>query len=146
MTPQRPSNYYPFSIRPKSLPKVTHGRTNVKRETPTSPKQPKSGAGQGVRLHSMGVWQGVAMDLKFQPGPPCLTLLCPVGGLPLRRPYGRFRGGPPAGWVACGRLLPLQSRHAVRLCCIVGRNRLIWGLNQNNEMLFKIIVEFLMTP
>jgi len=30
----------------------------------------------------MGVWQGVAMDsLKFHPGPACLTLLCPVGGL-----------------------------------------------------------------
>jgi hypothetical protein len=30
---------------------------------------------------SIAVWQGVAMDsLKFDPGLPCPTLLCPVGG------------------------------------------------------------------
>jgi hypothetical protein len=27
---------------------------------------------------------------------------------------GRFRGGPPTGWVACGRLLPPWIPHAVR--------------------------------
>jgi hypothetical protein len=38
-------------------------------------------------------------------------------GLPkvLPRPYDRVRGGPPAGWAACGRLLPLWIPHAVRL-------------------------------
>jgi hypothetical protein len=35
-------------------------------------------------------------SLKFFPGPPCPTLL------PLKRLYGRFRGGPPARWTACG--------------------------------------------
>jgi hypothetical protein len=36
----------------------------------------------------MGAWQGVAMDsLKFHPGLLCLNLLCPVGGLPLKRPF-----------------------------------------------------------
>jgi hypothetical protein len=42
----------------------------------------------------IGVWQGVAMNsLKFHPGPPCHTLLCPVGGPHLKRAYSRFRGG-----------------------------------------------------
>jgi len=46
---------------------------------------------------SMGVWQGVAMgSLKFYPGLPRPTLLCPEGGPPPKRPYGRFMGGPPA--------------------------------------------------
>jgi hypothetical protein len=59
------------------------------------------------RLGAMGAWQGVAMDsLKFHPGPPCPTLLCPAGGPSLKRPYGRFRGDPHAGQAACGRLLP----------------------------------------
>jgi hypothetical protein len=50
------------------------------------------------------VWQGVAMDsLKFHPGPACPTLL---------RPAGRFGGGPPAGLVACGRLLPFWKPYA----------------------------------
>jgi hypothetical protein len=41
----------------------------------------------------MGVWQGVAMDsLKFHQGPPCPSLLRLMGGPPLKRPYGRFRG------------------------------------------------------
>jgi hypothetical protein len=41
----------------------------------------------------MGVWQGVAMHtLKFHPGPPCPTLLRPMGGLPLKQAYGCFRG------------------------------------------------------
>jgi hypothetical protein len=46
----------------------------------------------------MGVRQGVAMDsLKFYLGPPCLTLLRPAVGPPLKRPYGRFRGHPQPG-------------------------------------------------
>jgi hypothetical protein len=64
----------------------------------------------------MSVWQGVVMDsLEFHTGPPCPTLLCPVGGAPLKRPYGRFWGGPPARQVACGRLLPFCTAHAVHL-------------------------------
>jgi hypothetical protein len=49
----------------------------------------------------MGVWQGVAIDsLKFRPGLPCPTLLRPLDGPPLKRPYC-FRDGPPARRVAC---------------------------------------------
>jgi hypothetical protein len=58
-------------------------------------------------MEDVGVWQGVAMDsLKFYPGPPCLTLLCPAGGSTLKRALKRFMGGPPVGWVAYGHLLP----------------------------------------
>jgi hypothetical protein len=65
----------------------------------------------------MGVWQGMAMDsLNFHLGPPCPTLLRPAGGPSLKRPYGCFRDGPPAGRVACGCLLPLCTPHAVRPC------------------------------
>jgi hypothetical protein len=32
-------------------------------------------------------------SLKFNLGPPYPTLLCPAGGLPLKWPYGHFRGG-----------------------------------------------------
>jgi hypothetical protein len=54
-------------------------------------------------LLCMGVWQGVAMDsLKFHPGPPFPTLLCPVGGPPTRR-------------AACGRFLLPWTPHAERL-------------------------------
>jgi hypothetical protein len=64
----------------------------------------------------IGVWHGVAVDsLKFHPGPPCPTLLCPVDGPVLERPYNRFRDGPLAKRVACGRLLPLWTPDAVRL-------------------------------
>jgi hypothetical protein len=63
-----------------------------------------------AKLQAMGVWQEVAMDfLKFHPGSPCPTLLRPVGGPPLKRPYGRFRGGPPSGRAACSRLLALRT-------------------------------------
>jgi len=56
---------------------------------------------------NMGIGQGVAMDsLKFHPGLPCPTLLPPAGGPPPERPYDCFRGCPPAGWAACGCLLP----------------------------------------
>jgi hypothetical protein len=41
---------------------------------------------------SMGVWQGVTMEsLKFHPGLPCPTLLRPVDGPHLKRPYSHFR-------------------------------------------------------
>jgi hypothetical protein len=57
----------------------------------------------------MGVWQGVAMD----PGPSCPTLLCPVGGPPLKWPYSHFRNGQSAGQAACSHLLPTWTPHAV---------------------------------
>jgi hypothetical protein len=63
-------------------------------------------------MSHMGVWQGVDMDsLKFHLGPPCPTCLRPVGRPLLKRPYGRFRGGPPVGWAAGGRVLPLWTSH-----------------------------------
>jgi hypothetical protein len=41
----------------------------------------------------MGIWQGVAMDfLKFQPGPPCPTLLRLVAGPPLHIKVFTFDG------------------------------------------------------
>jgi hypothetical protein len=47
---------------------------------------------------TMFKWQGVAMDpLKFHTGPPCPTLLCPVGRPPLKQLYGRFRSSPQGG-------------------------------------------------
>jgi hypothetical protein len=73
---------------------------------------------EGVSVSPRGVWQGVAMDsLKFHPGPPCPTHLRPAGGPPLKRPYIRFRGGPPALRVVCSRLLPFWTPHAVRPWC-----------------------------
>jgi hypothetical protein len=56
----------------------------------------------------------VAMDsLKFHPGPPGLTLVHPAGASSLKR---GVRGGPPAGRMACGGLLPLWTPHAIHLC------------------------------
>jgi hypothetical protein len=52
-------------------------------------------------------------SLKFHPGPPCLTLLCPAGGPPPKWPYSRLRGGLPAGRVACSRLLSPWTHHTV---------------------------------
>jgi hypothetical protein len=72
----------------------------------------------------MGVWQGVAMDsLKFHPGPPWPTLLRSAGGPPLKRHHGHLSGGPPAGRLACGCLLPFWTPHAVRL----------WNNSSNEE-------------
>jgi hypothetical protein len=57
--------------------------------------------------HNISIWEGMAMDsLKFHLGLPCPTLLQPAGGSPaagppLKRPYGCFSGGLPAGWAAC---------------------------------------------
>jgi hypothetical protein len=46
-------------------------------------------------MEQMGVWQGVAVDyLKFYPGPPCPTLLRPMGGLSLKRPSFNPLGTP----------------------------------------------------
>jgi hypothetical protein len=55
---------------------------------------------------SMGVWQGVTMDSqKFHP----------AGGPPLKRPYSLIMGGPSIRQVACSRLLPLWTPHAIRV-------------------------------
>jgi hypothetical protein len=54
-------------------------------------------------------------SFKFHSGPPCPTLLPPTGRPLMKQPYGLFRGGPPAGWAGCGRLLPFWTPHAVRL-------------------------------
>jgi hypothetical protein len=68
------------------------------------------------------VWQGVAMNsLKVYLGPQYLTLLRPAGGLPLKWPYGRIRGGSPTGRAACDRLLypfghPTLYAYALALC------------------------------
>jgi hypothetical protein len=53
---------------------------------------------------------------KVSPGPPCPTFLRPAGGPPLKWSYNCFRAALPAGHAACGRLLPLWTPHAVRLC------------------------------
>jgi hypothetical protein len=76
-------------------------------------------------------------------GPPCSTLLRPAGGQPLKRSYGRFRSGPPAGWVACCRLLLPWTPHAVALCLRPHKvilNLLILGLIQIIEIHFVVIL------
>jgi hypothetical protein len=56
---------------------------------------------------AMGVWHGVAVDyLKFHSGPPCPTFLRPAGGPPVKRPHGRFRGGPLQGGQLAAVLYP----------------------------------------
>jgi hypothetical protein len=84
----------------------------------------------------MGVRQGVAMDfLKFHPGPPCPTLLRPAGGPPLKQP---------AGQAACGRLLPLWTPHAVRLCSChtVGGSVLFSGINKSTKLpIYRYLIE-----
>jgi hypothetical protein len=56
---------------------------------------------------SIFIWQGVAIDfLLYHLGQPCLTLLRPADGPPLKLPSGRFREGLPTGQAACDRLLP----------------------------------------
>jgi hypothetical protein len=103
----------------------------------------------------MGVWQGVAMDsLKFHPGPLCLTLLRPAGRLPLKQHYGCFRSGPPAGRATCGRLLPVWTPHAIRLCLDFTRfpfthrqpKFLHLGKNEIHEKLFTLTFELSSMP
>jgi hypothetical protein len=69
--------------------------------------------GKVARARAVGAWQQVAINsLKF---PPCPTLLRPMDRPPLKRPYGRFRGGPLAERAVSSRFLPVWTPHAVRL-------------------------------
>jgi hypothetical protein len=52
-------------------------------------------------------------SLKFYPGRPCPTLLCPTGGLPLTAVLGVAH---PHWQAAYGHFLPLWKPHAIRLC------------------------------
>jgi hypothetical protein len=93
----------------------THSSTedlaHVTNATEEKPHQLRKLSGRG-----MCVLQAVTMNsLKFNPGPPFPTLLCPAGRPPLKRPHSRFRGSLPARRAACGRLLPPWPPHAVRL-------------------------------
>jgi hypothetical protein len=45
--------------------------------------------------------------------------ICPAGGPPVKRPYGRFRGSPPMRRAAYSRLILPWTPHAVRLCFCV---------------------------
>jgi hypothetical protein len=54
---------------------------------------------------------------KVSPRPAMPNPSTPCGRAAYERPYGRFNGGPPARRATCGRLLPLWTPHAVRLCC-----------------------------
>jgi hypothetical protein len=59
---------------------------------------------------------GVHEIPKALPGPamPDPSTLCSVGGPPPKWPFGRFWGGLPLGWVACGHLQPPWIPHAVQ--------------------------------
>jgi hypothetical protein len=57
----------------------------------------------------------------------------PVAGPSLKRPYGCFRGGTPAGWVACGRLLPPLTPHAIRLWLKEAENEFNAAERKRNE-------------
>jgi hypothetical protein len=75
-------------------------------------------------LSARPTWQGVSTDsLTFYPVPPCPTLLCPMGGPPLKRPYSCFWGGPSTWWMACGRLVSPWIPHAVRACIVHASER-----------------------
>jgi hypothetical protein len=56
---------------------------------------------------------------KVLPGPTVPYPSMPCGWATPKRCYGHFRGGLPADWVACGRLLPFWTPHAVRLWKLV---------------------------
>jgi hypothetical protein len=103
---------------------------------------------------SMGVWQGVAKDyLKYEPGPPCPTLL-----LPTSMPHSHFRGSLPEGRAACGHLLPLRTSHAISLwyrgkifCSHEYLNWTFWSTmsqqlilewNEMNELQLLVTLEF----
>jgi hypothetical protein len=79
------------------------------------------------------------VSLVYLSGQPCPTFL---------RPYGRIRGDPPTGQAACGRLLPPETPHAIRLCRLVPHGRLyfqvmqeIFDMEKNIELLKKAIYD-----
>jgi hypothetical protein len=79
-------------------------------------------------LHPLYAWaygKGRPYSLKLHLGLPCPTLLCPAGRPPLKWPYNSFRSGQPAGWAACGLLLPLCTPYVVRLWSLI-RPNLSW--------------------
>jgi hypothetical protein len=65
---------------------------------------------------------------------PAMPFYALRGGPPLKRPYACFRGDLPAGWAACGRLLPPWTTHAVRL------------LSLSTDCLAMTVVEILSKP
>jgi hypothetical protein len=70
-----------------------------------------------VVLSGMGVRHGGGRGLpRVSPGPAMPDPSMPCGRPPLKRPYGRFRGGPPARRAAWGRLLSPWIPHAARFC------------------------------
>jgi hypothetical protein len=72
---------------------------------------------EGFCLCSRPLWQGVSTDsLKFFPGLPCPTLLCPAGGPPMKQLYSNFWSGPPAGRTPCSCLLPPWVPHVIWAC------------------------------
>jgi hypothetical protein len=82
----------------------------------------------------MGVWQGVAMDsLDFHPCPPCLTLLRPAGGPPLKQPYNRFRGADV--FFPFGQLTP----YAYAYTCILGITVPLSTMTQNASKMGSIL-------
>jgi hypothetical protein len=69
----------------------------------------------------MCVWQGVAKDyLKFYPGPPCLTLLCPTGegGTPetVLRPFQGWPAPRASGLRPSSTLLDTRRRRTMTIC------------------------------
>jgi hypothetical protein len=96
-TPLIPSSFLNYFIRSFSKLQLTHGNGRV------------------MSQHHGRMERGGHGLPKVSPGPAISTLLRPVGGPPLKQPYGRFRGGPPAGRAACGCLPPLWTPHAVHL-------------------------------
>jgi hypothetical protein len=68
---------------------------------PATRRKPINADGSISATQRRTAWGGHGL-LKVSPGPPWSTLLRPAGGPPMKRPYGltpygRFRGGPPAG-------------------------------------------------
>jgi hypothetical protein len=86
-------------------PPRAYARFEIRLLAPSTTEMSESESSMIIAPWFRPVWQGLSTDsLKFQPGSPCLTFLCP--GIVLRA------GGL---WpVACGRLLPPWIPHAVR--------------------------------
>jgi hypothetical protein len=75
-------------------------------------------------LRAMGVWGGVATgSFMLYLSPPCPTFLQTAGGPPLKRPYGRLRGGP----LRAGRLRPSTLLDTPRRTPMLRANLLAFG-------------------